>query len=304
VARHWNGRSWADAALPIEEGRGISVARASGPRNVWAFGGGDEGGDAYALRWNGQRWSVAHRWPGGDILSDAAVLSPRDVWVFGYSRAGSGIGTWHFDGRSWKQVETPAGLLGRASAVSADDIWAIGSPPPPNGFFDNALTHWDGHAWTRVDVPGLPQEETHFAEFRAIYAAASNDVWLVGDEYQSDGDDWGYTPLALHYDGHAWQRLDAPATGEGILGDVTSDGHGGIWVTPSVEEPYDSPELLHYAGGQWTEVRPQRPDGKVLRVHDVTTVPRSRSTWAVGEVFPADRETSDGAVWVNGPLPR
>lgn len=71
-----------------------------------------------------------------------------------------------------------------------------------------------------------------------------------------------------------------------------------------MDEPYDAPELLHYADGQWTEVRPQRPDGKVLRVNSVTTVPHSGSTWAVGEVFPADRETSDGAVWVNGPLPR
>ncbi|WP_141957455.1 hypothetical protein [Actinoallomurus bryophytorum] len=301
VARRWNGRSWTGATLPAGLQRGITAADATGPGNVWAFAGGDEAGDAYALRWNGQRWSVAQRWPGSDILSDAAVLSARDVWVFGSSHIGPGIGTWHYDGRSWKQVETPDGQLARASAVAPDDIWAIGTDDVGR---DNVLSRWDGRTWTRVDVPGLPQEETHFAEFHAIHATSPQDVWIVGDEYRTSGDDWSYTPLALHFDGHSWQRLDPPSTGQGILGDVTSDGHGGVWVTPSVDEPYDAPELLHYADGQWTEVRPQRPDGKVLRVNDVTTVPHSGSTWAVGEVFPADRNTSDGAVWVNGPLPR
>lgn len=51
-------------------------------------------------------------------------------------------------------------------------------------------------------------------------------------------------------------------------------------------------------------VRPQRPDGKVLSIHDIAMVPRTGSTWAAGEVFPPDRGTSDRAVCVNGPLPR
>jgi hypothetical protein len=301
-ARHWNGRSWTAATLPDGLDRRITASGATGPRNVWAFAGGDEAGDAYAIRWDGRRWTVAQRWPGDGILSSAAVLSARDVWVFGSPHVGPSVGTWHYDGRTWTQAETPFGVLATASAVASDDIWAVGTD---NFGIDNVLARWDGHTWTKLDVPGLPQEENHFAELKAVYAASSQDVWIVGDEYQTSGDAWSYTPLALHFDGNHWQRLPAPpAAGDGALVDVKPDGHGGVWITPDVPEPYDGPELLHYADGQWTAVRPQRPDGKVLRVHDVTTVPHSGSTWAVGEVFPPDRHTSDGAVWVNGPLPR
>jgi hypothetical protein len=302
VARRWNGRSWREAALPDGLERSITVARAAGPRDVWAFAGGDESGDAYAIRWNGHDWSVTGRWPGDGILTDAAVLGARDAWAFGFARVGPGIGTWHYDGRSWKQIDTPGAHLAHASAVASDDIWAVGSD---DAEIDGVVARWDGHTWTRVDIPGLPHEETHYVGLYGIHAASSHDVWAVGDECQRNDDSTTCTPLALHFDGQSWQRLAAPpTTGDRTLYGVTSDGRGGIWVTPSVDEPYDAPELLHYADGQWTEVRPQRPDGKVLRVNSVTTVPHSGSTWAVGEVFPADRETSDGAVWVNGPLPR
>jgi hypothetical protein len=302
VARHWDGRSWTDIALPAGLERGISDAAASGPSNVWAFGGGDERGDAYALRWNGHRWSVAHRWPAGLMVSDAVVLSPRDVWVFGTSHIGPGIGTWHFDGRTWSQVETPPAFLRRASAVSADDIWAIGTNAW--GDADDLLARWNGTTWTGVEIPGLPQEENHRASFNGIYAASSSDVWIVGDEYRSDDENTTAAPLVLHFDGSTWQRVDPSVADVGALGNVAPDGRGGIWVIPETGEPYQQPELLRYTQGRWTAFRPQRVDGQVLRIRGVTTVPRSTSTWAVGEMFPPDRATSDAAIWVSGPMPR
>lgn len=254
---------------------------------------------AYALRWNGHRWNVAKTWPGYDILSDAAVLSARDVWVFGGSRIGPGTGTWHYDGRSWNQVETPVGLLGRASAVASGDIWAVGTDH--NGY--DLVARWNGHEWTHVEVPGLPQEETRYAMLNGIHATSSHDVWVVGYEYQNNGDDWSDTPLALHFDGHDWKRLDPP--GQGILKDVTSDGRGGVWAIPLTMDPYDAPELLHFAHGRWTQIRPPRPDGQAVQVHDVAPVPSSTSTWAVGQEFPpGDQEPSDSVIWANGPLPR
>jgi hypothetical protein len=70
-------------------------------------------------------------------------------------------------------------------------------------------------------------------------------------------------------------------------------------------EPYDAPELLHFADGRWTQIRPPRPDGRAVQVHDVTPVPFSTSTWAVGQQFPpGDQELSDSVIWVHGPLPR
>lgn len=295
TARRWNGRKWRDVSLPAGLTRGITIADASGPRNVWAFGGGDETGDAYALRWDGSAWTVAHRWPGDEMISDAAVLAPDDVWVFGTSHIGPGIGTWHYDGATWTRVTTGDDFLREGSAVSADDIWAIGTNE--TGERDNLVSRWDGTAWNPVDVPSSPTDQ-----FSGIYAASPDDVWIAGSEYRPSGDDATYVPFVLHFDGTAWQRLDPPVTGGGSLSEVASDGQGGIWFVPQTFEPYDSPELLRYSGGRWTAIRPERPGGQAVRVHDVASVPGGRVTWAVGEVFPPDRATSDSAVWVNGTL--
>jgi hypothetical protein len=163
------------------------------------------------------------------------------------------------------------------------------------------VARWNDREWTKVDVPGLPHEETHRVFFHGIHATSSRDVWVVGSEYQDNGDDWSETPLALHYNGHAWTRLNPP--GQGMLMGVTADGHGGAWVIPSGELP-DAPELLHFANGRWTQIRPPRADGLAVQVQDVAPVLRSGSTWAVGREFRPDDGSSDSMIWLNGPLPR
>lgn len=300
TARRWNGTAWKTVALPSGLTRGITIAEASGPKNVWAFGGGDEAGDAYALRWNGSTWSVAQRWPDGEMLSDAAVLGRNDVWVFGNSHIGPGVGTWHYNGSTWTQVDTGDIGIRKASAVAPDDIWAVGTND--TGEADDLVSHWNGTTWNAVEIPVLPAG--HTTQLNGIYAASSQDVWIVGDESHQAGDDATYTPLALHFDGTTWQRVDPPAADATILTDVSPDGRGGLWVIPETFEPYQAPELLGFSGGQWSTVRPERPDGQTVWIHDVASVPRSGATWAVGEAFPPDRRTSDAAIWVNGSLPR
>lgn len=297
IARHWTGRSWAGATLPAGLERGVNVARATGPHNVWAFAGGDEGGEAYALRWNGHHWRVEGTWPAFEYLTGAAVVNARDVWVFGGSRIGPGIGTWHFDGTSWTETDTPVATLSRASAVTARDIWAVGTDH--DGY--DVVARWNGHEWTRVDVPGLPREEDNAVTFSDVHATSSHDVWVVGSEYRNDGDGFSETPLALHFDGHGWRRLDPP--GQGRLSQVTSDRRGGVWAVPQVAEPYDAPELLHFTHGRWTGERQPRPEGRVAQVYDVAPVPSGGSVWAAGRMFPADDEgTSDAVIWVRGRL--
>lgn len=300
IARRWNGRSWFDVALPAGLDRGISLARASGPRDVWAFGGGDEGGQAYALRWDGHRWSVVRQWPEDELVTDAAVLGPRDVWVFGTSHIGPGIGTWHFDGLAWTRFETPPVFISQASAVSPDDIWAIGISE--NGDADDLLTRWNGTAWTPVEIPGIPRQADHHLRFGGIYAASSHNVWIIGGEILSDGEGSTETPFALHFNGHAWRRIDPPGTGIDTVSRISPDGRGGIWVVPTSTGEYShTPWLLHYAHRRWARVPLQLPDGRLARVHQVTAVPHSRTTWAAGEVFPGDRSTTDAAIWRHGP---
>ncbi|MEU5878773.1 hypothetical protein [Spirillospora sp. NPDC047279] len=301
TAERWNGTSWEPTALPPKVVRSFTAAEATGPNNVWAFSGGDQTGRSYAIRWNGKRWIISRSWPSGKYVSDAAVLSPRDVWVFGSSGIGAGIGTWHYDGTAWSPVDTPIGGLGRASAVAADDIWAVGGRQ--TGY--DLLARWDGTTWSAVEIPGLPQGDEHFVAFHDVHAASSKDVWIAGSEstYSEEGG-YSQTPLALHFDGTTWERLQVPDVGSDSLHRVEPDGRGGVYFVPSVDEPYTTPALLRHANGRWTKVRPQRPGGQAVRVNDVAAVPRSGSLWAVGEVFPVDRGGSDSAIWVKGALPQ
>src|SRR5215468_9571091 len=62
------------------------------------------------------------------------------------------------------------------SAVSDNDIWAVGS------YYDSGngvlLEHWDGSAWSTV--PGVnPGPKGSF--LLGVTALASNNVWAVGD---------------------------------------------------------------------------------------------------------------------------
>nr|BFE31231.1 hypothetical protein GCM10010200_034820 [Actinomadura rugatobispora] len=300
TAERWNGTSWKKVPLPAGLERPISAANASGPRNVWAFGGSDFAGEAFALRWNGRTWSVSKRWPSGELITDAVVLSRRDVWVFGGSRVGPGVGTWRFDGRTWTQVETPPGTLAGADAVAADDIWAVGTAP--TGY--DMVAHWDGRTWSKVDLPDLPEEDDHSVGFFDIRAQSPHDVWVVGFEYQASEENYTETPLALHFDGTSWRRVQVPDIGARSLRQAIPDGRGGVWFISGTDQPYEAPELLHYANGRWTTARPQRPDGKAVLVYDLTTVPRSPRLWAVGEVFPVDRASADSAIWKHGRLTR
>lgn len=300
LAVRWNGRSWTTVTMPTGLGKGISFADASSPRNVWAFGGGDPAfGDAYALRWDGKAWSVAHHWPSYTWLTDAEVLGPRDVWVFGFHPNDLDHKSWRYDGRRWAEVPTPVGSLKEASAVAADDIWAVGRHP--EGRAHDLLARWDGRTWTEVDVPGLPHEGDHMVFFDRVHAVSSREVWVFGREYRQDGDKDTYGFLLLHFDGDGWQKIDPPPAPRmyGVY-DVASDGEGGVWVLPSIG---DTPELLHYRNGQWAVSQVDLPGGPNGTVRAIAGVPHRRSAWAVGST-PVLSGTWNWTIWSNGISPR
>ena len=96
-------------------------------------------------------------------------------------------------------------VLTAVSAVSPDDVWAVGY------YFDEATQfpaqgqtlalHWDGVAWSQVATPNLPDlKENHL---HAVSASSSTDAWAVGVHYQRD--EW--FPLSLHWDGSTWTAV-------------------------------------------------------------------------------------------------
>jgi hypothetical protein len=92
------------------------------------------------------------------------------------------------------------------SAVSANDVWAVGSYLSERRRGNFPLTeHWDGTAWSIVPAPSPGPEYV----FSSVTALAPDDVWAVG--LSVNGLVGG--PLAEHCDGSAWSIVDSANLG-------------------------------------------------------------------------------------------
>src|SRR5439155_23809415 len=83
---------------------------------------------------------------------------------------------------SWQVLETPD-LLGQdqlsgVSALSPEDVWAVGRMISPNGQKTRTLVeHWSGTAWS---VVASPNPGTGLNELSDVAALAPDDIWAVG----------------------------------------------------------------------------------------------------------------------------
>jgi len=94
---------------------------------------------------------------------------------------------------------------------AAGDVWAVGSPA--------TVLHFDGTAWTRVDVP-----VTGTSVLNSV-AAASGDVWAAGaDCVKALGI---CTPLVLHRTAAGW-RTESSAAGSVVTEIVASESS--VWT--------------------------------------------------------------------------
>jgi hypothetical protein len=118
------------------------------------------------LHFDGTNWTLVASHPDIEARSVTA-LSPTNVWVVGavfvffnhetHRRAAIE----HWDGTGWSIVSSPdptksPGLdssLDGIAAISANDIWAVGSVITSNGQMATLTEHWDGTRWKIIGSP-------------------------------------------------------------------------------------------------------------------------------------------------------
>lgn len=173
----------------------------------------------------------------------------------------------HWDGTSWRSLPVPMpadaefGGLSQVSAAGPGDVWAVGwaqildsaapTPGKPGGWtvedhMEALVVHWDGRAWSRVDVPGA-------ADFlpTSIAVRGPRDVWTAGWDSQD-------TPVVQHWNGRAWTTERLPATG--LAGEVYGlgfDAAGTPWAvgrTVLTDEDAGHALVLRKVGGSWRKV--------------------------------------------------
>ena len=153
VAYHWNGSAWSLTATPsLGVNAGLNAVSASSASEAWAVGFTLPSG--YRVRqplyehWNGSAWSVVSG-PGLG-LNGVADLSPTNAWAVGIRGTVE-----HWDGTAWSNVTVPSpnpsypagASLNAITAVSASDIWAVGSFSNASFTISAFALHYNGSSW-------------------------------------------------------------------------------------------------------------------------------------------------------------
>ena len=271
---------WSTVALPpLPKATTTSLyAAATLPDSTgWAVGTSSDGGvfKATSEHWNGRQWSTvpaANPKPIGNDLFGVAALSDTDAWAVGSGAGGAdaaGSNTTlnndttlieHWDGAQWRALEPPQvpalktyeSVLRAVSAVSADDVWAV-------GFGDAALIeHWDGTRWSVSPTPDLHSDKNG-SSLLGVAAASATDVWAVGANSVAGRQ----ACLLEHWDGATWSSVACPlppGAGDARLSAVTALSPTDVWavgfyMTGQTETTKDSHGLIeHFDGTTWSVV--------------------------------------------------
>jgi len=275
VAEHWNGKSWSAVSMPAGTAGDVLAASAVSSSNIWAvtFTG------AYILHWNGARWSVSKHLTGFGELTGVTAISATNVWAFGGPGGDPGLGTWHFNGKTWAHITGGATGLENASAVSASNIWGIGSLSSPY----DAVVHYNGKTWQHVTAAALSG-----LQFRTVKAFSATNIWVSA--HGSGGSSAAYL---VHYNGKVWTRYSLPWKLQ--LSGFASDGKGGVWLTGSTIGSSTSYAVHRSASGVWSRT------ALSAEVQALALTPGTTSVWGTG--YKALATGANAVIWAYGTLP-
>ena len=261
--------------------------------DTWAVGSSyGEKGASLVQHWDGSEWTIvpSPNSPTGTyhVLEAVEAISPTDIWAGGSWYVGNNRGPlmMHWDGSKWTLVPTPGfPWIGDISAVSTDDVWAIGG-----GYNETLAMHWDGSEWTNMPVPQPP--DGHMVR---IVAVAANDVWVAGVTYNTPP-----PPAMYHWDGSQWEVVELPlgTTAFHSIDGLSALPSGEIWAVGQYAPQFSGvrPLSLRWDGSEWNLVpMPDAPTGfEIFNVEART----SDDVWALGR-----KQTQawilrwDGAQW-------
>jgi alpha-tubulin suppressor-like RCC1 family protein len=195
---HWNGKAWSFVAPPSESGFqfGEGVTAIS-PDNVWVVGDTDSQ-TTVSAHWNGSTWSMVSTpsltsTDSLDFLTAVSAVSADDVWASGYE---GNVDDQNFDlpymlhwnGTAWTLVKVPnrgteGSFLRGTTALSATDVWGVGTTEQADGGSLTLTEHFNGSAWSAA--PSLDPGQLAAVPDNGLDAAASPGggvVWAVGTQ--------------------------------------------------------------------------------------------------------------------------
>jgi hypothetical protein len=96
-------------------------------------------------------------------------------------------------------------ILYGVSAISDNDVWAVGGDQDANGLWHTLTEHWDGSTWKVVPSADAGAGGN---QLFAVTAASTNSVYATG---QQAGSGFPSQALLEHWDGNKWSAISTPA---------------------------------------------------------------------------------------------
>jgi len=193
---HWDGTTWKIVPNPGANPRfydanllGIVSVSAN---DIWAVGQKTTLEEHNMIEhWDGTRWSIVSTpvFPTNvDFLTGVSAISATDIWAVGSFTIPNAEGSpyqnaiMHWDGTNWSIVSSPQpdeslDILTGVSAISSNDVWAVGFIGTASGYEAPETLHWDGTSWSVMSAP-TGSEATLLL---GVAAVSSTDVWAVGE---------------------------------------------------------------------------------------------------------------------------
>ena len=294
LIEHWDGSRWSLVPNPNPGTRSyfIKAVSAVSPNDVWAVGfSKDQNGNnpkTLTEHWDGSQWRII---PSPNVGTDSFLLgdvaiSSSNVWAVGLGIRSSGGSALieHWNGTKWSLVSSPnVGSpfysLGEARAISANDIWAVGSASDTRNVFHTLVEHWDGTQWNIVRSPNVGSNNNFL---NSVTTVSVNDVWAVGT---STNNSHINKTLIEHWDGTQWSVVPSPNGGSSnnFLGEVSAASANDIWTVGAYNNTNNVSLTLieHWNGSKWSIVPSPNFDLGNNYLTGLTVV-STNDVWAVG----------------------
>lgn len=290
---HWNGQSWSIFSAPNPApDSALSGITAVSDHNIWAVG--FTQSETLIEHWNGNEWEIVPSPNTGTIDSLTAVtsVSGKDIWAVGgfYNNNTQVSGTLveHWNGTNWTIVPSPSigtytSTLNAITAISSNNVWAIGYYENFQAPAQGLIEHWNGSQWQIVSSPG----STNYYYLIGVTAVSAKDIWAVGQLVVPSTKE---QTLIEHWNGTQWSVVSSPSNSNtDSLNAVAAVSASDIWAVGYTSDPYPNNNnaqtlVEHWTGKQWKIVTSPNPS-MTSGLFGVTAVPGAKQVWAVGTYY-------------------
>lgn len=234
---------------------------------------------------------------GHNYLEAVAAVSPGDIWAVGsvyghFPHAETLIE--HWNGTDWQIVPGPgitsniAAFLTGVTALSDNDVWAVGHYLNSDGVSQTLIEHWNGTKWQTVSSPNFGHGGN---SLDGIAAASASDIWAVGSVDNGT--------LTEHWDGALWSIVSSPNAGHDgdSLESIAVVSGNDVWASGTYGASMTDHSLIeHWNGRHWTIVSSPSPGTFVNDLLGIAAV-SANDVWAVGSDDKTLIEHWNGGSW-------